>query len=365
MMTELHTEQRKKLLIVDDVELNRAVLAEAFHEEYEILEAENGQIALDCISAEASTLAAVLLDVLMPVLDGIAVLEWMASKNLLDRIPVFILTSETLGETIDKAYELGVVDVIPKPFNPVFIRRRLSNILELYRHRRDLQLMVQHQTAKIKEQADALRYNSFTIIETLSTAIEFRNSESGEHIKRIRDLTAMLLRVLAETHPRFELTHERIQLISEAAVMHDVGKISIPDQILGKPGRLYPEEFEIIKTHTLRGCEILDSVEQLRRSEIYQYAYDICRHHHERYDGHGYPDGLIGDEISIWAQVVSLADVYDALVSERVYKKAYSHDAAVHMICSGECGVFNPHLLQVLTSCAIDIQNQLYADSPL
>lgn len=352
--------ERDTLLIVDDAEINRAILCEAFHGTYETLEAENGRQALDILYAAPGRIAAVLLDVVMPVMDGLAVLEEMSRRDMMTRIPVFLITAENSSETVSRAYQLGVVDVIPKPFNPDFILRRVGNILELYRHRLYLQDMVQQQTAQLQEQAEALRQNTFAIIETLSTAIEFRDCESGEHIKRIRDLTALLLRETAHEYPEYGLTDEIIELIAEAAVMHDVGKIAIPDQILNKPGRLTEEEFEIMKTHPLRGCEVLDNVEALRRSEIYRYAYDICRHHHERYDGGGYPDHLVGNDITIWAQVVSLADVYDALVSERVYKRAYPHDTAMRMIHNGECGQFNPALLRMFDRIADRVSQTLY-----
>lgn len=352
--------ERNTLLIVDDAEINRAILCEAFRGTYNTLEAENGRQALDILFAHPGQIAAVLLDVVMPVMDGLSVLEEMSRRDMLPRTPVFLITTESSSETVSRAYQLGVVDVIPKPFNPSFILRRVGNILELYRHRLYLQDMVQQQTAQLQEQAEALRRNTFAIIETLSTAIEFRDCESGEHIKRIRDLTSLLLREIAQEYPEYGLTDETVELISEAAVMHDVGKIAIPDHILNKPGRLTDEEFEIMKTHPLRGCEVLDSVEALRRSEIYRYAYDICRHHHERYDGNGYPDHLAGDDITIWAQVVSLADVYDALVSERVYKRAYSHEKAMQMIHGGECGQFNPALLRIFDRVAGRVPQMLY-----
>lgn len=342
---------RKTILVVDDAEINRGILAEAFKEEYDIVEAANGREALDRLS-DTENICAVLLDVYMPVLDGFAVLEHMAAQHMLERTPVFLVTAEGRGDMMERAYQLGVVDVIRKPFDPSFIRRRVGNILELYQHRLYLQDMVHQQTAQLEAQAAELKRNIFAIIETLSTAIEFRDCESGDHVNRIRMLTERLLSAYCEEHPEFKLSADTIELISEAAVMHDVGKIAIPDGILNKPGRLTTEEFETMKTHTLRGCELLDRVEGLRTSEIFSYAYDICRHHHERYDGRGYPDGLKGDEISLWAQVVSLADVYDALVNERVYKKAFSRETAIQMILRGECGTFSPAMLRVFERVA-------------
>ena len=211
----------------------------------------------------------------------------------------------------------------------------------------------------LREQAEEIRSLNSSILETLATAIEFRDQESGEHVLRIRELTMLLLHEMMERYPqRYQFDEEELRLIGDAAVMHDLGKIAIPDQILNKPGKLTPEEFAIMKTHTTQGCILLDSVPQVRSNPVYDYAYDICRHHHERWNGRGYPDGLAGDEISIWAQVVALADVYDALVSERVYKKAFSHEKAVDMILNGECGVFNPELMECLREMAGEMRTR-------
>lgn len=352
--------KKRKLLIVDDIEMNRVILAEAFHnknDKYEIIEAENGQEAWDLIQMHSGSIVAVLLDLIMPVMDGFKVLEKMTEYGYMKRIPVILITTETLGETVERAYNMGVVDIIAKPFNPSFIQRRLDNTIELYRHREELQDIVDEQTKILKEQAKELKETNTAIIETLSTAIEFRDCESGEHVKRIRTLTEMMLQEMKGGE--YDFTENQIQSISDAAIMHDVGKIAIPDKILNKPGKLTTEEFEIMKQHTIRGCELLDSVERLRKSELYQYAYDICRHHHERYDGRGYPDGLKGEEISIWAQIVSIADVYDALVNERIYKPAYTHEEAMKMINNGECGVFNPKLLEKFNGI-VDTLRELY-----
>lgn len=348
---------RQALLIADDIELNRFILSQAFCEEYDIIEAENGKEAWEKFLRYRTSIAAVLLDIVMPVMDGFGVLEKMAEHHMMDRVPVFLVTSETGDAQLERGFQMGVVDIIVKPFNPSFIRRRLGNILELYRHRLHLQEVVNAQEEK-------LRQTSSSIIDTLSTAIEFRDCESGEHVRRIRGVTAALLRCIAQENAQYHLTSGQIKLISDAAAMHDVGKISIPDQILNKPGRLTPEEFEIMKTHTVKGCSLLDSVEYLRDSELYEYCYDICRHHHERWDGNGYPDRLEGDQISIWSQAVSLADVYDALVSPRVYKPPYSHEEAMQMIMDGECGIFNPKMLDCLEEVSDEIHQMYNAQVP-
>lgn len=349
---------KKRVLIVDDIELNRVILRGAFHNHYTILEAENGYEALEILKHQ--DIDVVLLDIVMPIMDGFQVLEEMGRTDMLSKTPVFLITAETTNSYLEKGYQLGAVDVITKPFNPSFIRRRIENIIELYSHRLHLQQIIDEQMKTLRIQEKELREANRSVIDTLSTAIEFRDCESGAHVSRIRNITKMLLQELRRHH-RCDLTDAEIDLIGDAAVMHDVGKISIPDSILNKPGRLTQEEYEIMKLHTIKGCELLENIEQLKNSELYIYCYDICRHHHERWDGNGYPDGLKGNKISLWAQVVSLADVFDALVSERVYKNAYSYETAMNMINAGECGVFQPQLLMDFNQISKDIYDQLYA----
>ena len=339
-------EERQTILIVDDVELNRAILHMVFEEEFQILEAGNGAEALAAIDAHPGGLAAVLLDVVMPVMDGFQVLEELGKRGLLEQLPVFLITAENDPNVLKRGYDLGAVDIIEKPITPYFIKRRIGNVIQLNN-------LVRTQDEMLREQAEEIRSLNSSILETLATAIEFRDQESGEHVLRIWELTMLLLRGMMERDPRrYHFEEEELCLIGDAAVMHDLGKIAIPDHILNKPGKLTAEEFEIMKTHTTQGCILLDSVPQVRSNPVYDYAYDICRHHHERWNGRGYPDGLAGDEISIWAQVVALADVYDALVSERVYKRAFSHEKAVDMILNGECGAFNPELMDCLREMA-------------
>lgn len=359
--------ERNTILIVDDQEINRMILAETFREQYRLAEAANGAEALAYIHSHEEELAAILLDIVMPEMDGFEVMERLAADGIVQRIPVFFITAADSHETIVQGYNMGVVDVISKPFFPEFIQRRIGNVVELYQTREKLKHIVdkqveelKKQAVKLKRQAEELQHVNSSIIEMLSTIIEFRDCESGEHVKRIRDITRMLLYCVMEFYPEYQLEEEKIPLLCDAAVMHDVGKISIPDAILKKPGRLTNEEFELMKEHTTKGCDILESIPNIKDSELYKYCYDICRHHHERWDGKGYPDGLKGDAISIQAQVVSLADVYDALVSERVYKSAYSHEKAVQMILDGECGVFNPKLLSCFRGIADKINETLY-----
>lgn len=239
---------------------------------------------------------------------------------------------------------MGAIDVIRKPFLTQFLRCRIGNVIELFRHRNKLEEIVEEQVERLSSMNQAM-------VETLATVIEFRDCETGEHVKNISGLTKILMTQVSKMFPEYALPGEEIEKIANSAILHDVGKISTPDQILNKPGRLTDEEFEIMKQHTVRGCEILKNIPHILDKGLYHYSYDICRHHHERWDGRGYPDHLSGDDISIWAQVVSVVDVYDALTSERVYKKAFSHEKAVDMIVNGECGTFNPKVLEAFHAC--------------
>lgn len=333
----------KTILIVDDVEVNRALLAENFKDDYEIVEAVDGEEALRVLDS-GRNIAAVLLDLIMPKKNGLDVLRAMNKNGKIKNIPVFLITAANSEEMLSEGYELGAIDIIAKPFMPHFLKCRVNNVVELYGHRNELEKIVE-------KQMERLNKLNRSIVETLATVIEFRDGESGEHVRRIGRLTEILMTEVSNTYPEYRLAPKEIDKIVTSSTLHDVGKISIPDSILNKPGRFTPEEFAVMKQHTIRGCEILKNVPELMDAGIYNYSYDICRHHHERWDGKGYPDGLKGDDISIWAQVVSVADVYDALTSERVYKKAYDHDTAVKMIYNGECGAFNPKVMKAFENC--------------
>lgn len=336
-------QERKTMLIVDDVEGNRAILRGIFQKDYIVLEAENGVDALSMIGIQGDNLVAILLDMTMPKMDGFGVLQVLHEQGFIKKVPVFLMTVECREETTLLAYELGVMDVIERPIVPHVVKKRIESVIELCNMRNNLNEQVKIQEMKLVEKTKEIQGLNNAIIVTLATAIEFRDCESGEHVKRIHDLTLFLLE---NTRLKEDLHQQELDKIATAAIMHDVGKIAIPDQILNKPGRLTEDEFKIMKTHTIRGCELLDQIPTINQNGVYHYAYDICRHHHERWDGKGYPDGLKGQEITPWAQIVALADVYDALTSERVYKKAYSHEQALKMISNGECGIFNPTLLQ-------------------
>ena len=330
---------KNSLLIADDSEINRTILIEAFKEEYDIVEAENGSEAIRALQNNRD-IAAVLLDLVMPDMSGMEVLREMNKTGDIFRVPVFIVTALDNEETLVDAYHLGAVDVIVKPFITHFLKCRVANIIELYRHRNNLESVV-------TEQLSRLNSMNRSMVETLASVIEFRSCESGEHVRRISYITSVLMTAISEMYPEYYHSKIEIDQIALAAVLHDVGKISIPDLILNKPAKLTKPEFEIMKKHTVKGCEILSSIpSEMMDKEVYRLSYDICRHHHERWDGNGYPDGLKGDEISIQSQVVALADVYDALTSPRVYKGAYDHEKAMEMILNGECGSFNPKLIE-------------------
>ena len=330
------------ILIIDDNELNRALLENIFVGEYSIEQAENGKVGLEKLEVDEERFCAVLLDVIMPVMNGMEVLRKMAERGLQKKLPVFLITAEDADSILKEAYSLGVMDVIHKPVVPYVVKRRVDSVVELYRARKRLRSKVEEQETELLRQAQKIIHMNMNMVEALSAAIEFRSGESGEHVHRIRDITEYLLR---NTELGKDLKEDEIREIATAAIMHDVGKIAIPDAILNKPGRLTREEFEIMKPHTTKGADLLEKIPNMKENRMLQYAYDIARHHHERWDGRGYPDGLKGDEISMWAQIVSLADVYDALVSKRVYKGAIEAEEALRMIRDGECGVFNPRLL--------------------
>lgn len=334
------------------MEINRAILSEMFYKEYDILEAGNGKEALRIIFEKQMQIDIVLLDIVMPELDGFGVLKELHVQGFLEHMPVIMITAENSENVMKKGYALGVTDIINKPFNPDIVRRRVKNILALYSRQERLEELV-------KQQTEALRKQSRQLVDILSNIIEFKNTESGQHILNIRVITRFLLEKLVARFPEYTLTSNQIEMISEAAAMHDIGKIAIPDVILNKPSKLTKEEFQIMQTHTIKGCEVAEKLRAIRNNEYMEYCLDICRHHHERWDGKGYPDGLKGEEITLWSQAVSLADVYDALTSVRVYKPAFLAEEAIHMIVNGECGTFNPKLITCLLENAEELKEYI------
>ena len=337
---------RQRVLIVDDEEVNRVILNGMFRDEFETMEAENGQVAVELIKKHHDSLVLVLLDIMMPIMDGFGVLDYMKEHDLIASIPVIMITSEDITESDDRAYMYGIADVMHKPFYPHIVKRRSHNIIELYQNKQNMEQKLKEQEETLRNQAKAIQENNEFMIETLSSVVEFRSQETGDHIRRIKYFTRILLKYLCKYFPKYGLTDKDVDEIARAAALHDIGKIGISDAILQKPARLTEKEYEIMKTHTLIGCEILEKFQKNQTDSFYQYCYDICRHHHERWDGNGYPDQLVGDEIPISAQIVGVADVYDALVSKRVYKDAYANDVAYDMIIKGECGEFSPDVIE-------------------
>lgn len=345
-------EYQETILIVDDSALNRMVLMEILGKEnYTFLEAENGQQAVELLDCHPEV-DLLLLDITMPEIDGFGVLETMNQYHWIEETPVIMISAEDAYSFIERAYDLGASDYITRPFDARVVCRRVSNTLMLYAKQKRLVQMVAEQVYE-KEKV------SNTMISILSHIVEFRNNESGLHVVHIRTITELLLRRLRKKTDRYPLTEADISLISTASALHDIGKINIPEQILNKPGRLTKEEFEIVKTHSAVGEHMLRQIPFNQNEPLVKVAREICRWHHERWDGRGYPDGLKGDEIPISAQVVSLADVYDALTSERCYKAAFDHETALNMIVNGECGAFNPLLLECLMDGADQIKQAM------
>ena len=345
-------QEKSQILLVDDSKMNRMILAEILGDGYHILEAENGQECLEKLRAETGNIALVLLDINMPVMDGFEVLKAMNANHTIEDIPVIMISSEDSDAAIRRSYELGASDYVNRPFDARIVYRRVTNTIKLYAKQRRLVQMV-------SDQIRARENNTDMLVGVLSHIVEFRNGESGAHVRHIRMITELLLHRLLEISSRYSITAEQQDLIPLASALHDIGKIGIDEKILNKPGKLTPEEFEVIKTHSMLGAQILYDLDNFSEQPLLQTAYEIARWHHERWDGRGYPDGLKGDEIPISAQLVSLADVYDALTSERCYKKAFSHEKAMQMILNGECGAFNPLLLQCLTNIQSDLKVEL------
>ena len=350
--------QTPLILIADDSEMNRAMLVEMLESEYDIIEAENGEEAVEQLRLHGLELSLVLLDIVMPKLDGFDVLEEMNRNRWIEGIPVIMITSETTASRIERAFEMGATDFISRPFDPLIVHKRVVNTIFLFAKQKKLINLVTDQIYE-KEQSSSL------MIDILSHIVEFRNGESGLHVRHVNLLTAMFLRYLSQHTENYRFSGSEISLISTASALHDVGKIAIDEKILNKPGRLTNEEFAIMKTHAEVGAQMLKDLPIHQEEPLVKAAYEICRWHHERYDGRGYPDGLVGDQIPISAQIVALADVYDALTSERVYKPAFTHEKAVEMILGGECGAFNPLLMDCLQALSGSIQADLRGDNPV
>ena len=331
--------QNKKILIADDVEMNRDLLTEILEDVYQIETVDDGEKVISFLSERIDEFAVLLLDLVMPNMDGIEVLKVMNERGWIDKLPVLIISGEQSVQSEKDCFNWGVSDFIRKPFDDTLVKRRVGNVAELSLYRRSLE-------QKVEEQTQRLNKVNENIVDILGSVVESRSLESGQHIQRVKGYTKILALEMMDAYKEYELTKEKIEVIVLASALHDIGKIAIPDNILLKPGRFTPEEFEIMKTHTTRGGELLDEIRGNWDEEYSKASWEICRYHHERHDGKGYPDHLVGDEIPISAQLVSIADVYDALISKRCYKDAYELEEAYNMILNGECGTFSPKLIE-------------------
>lgn len=347
---------KHKILIVDDSEINRALLTDMLEDNFDIFEATDGTEAYSMILAGKHDFSVMLLDIMMPKMDGFELLEIMNQKKWIQDIPVIMISSEKGESSMERAYDLGALDFIDRPFNERIVKRRIMSTIMLSARQKELSNFA---ASQIYEKAK----DNMLMINILSHIVEFRNGESGLHVFNVSMITKMILEHLIKKNAAYGISEKDVMLICSASALHDIGKIAIPDEILNKPGRFTPEEFAVMKTHSMKGAEMLDELGMWKDEPLVKYAYQICRWHHERWDGKGYPDGIAGEQIPIAAQVVALADVYDALTSKRCYKNAFSHEKAVEMILNGECGAMNPDLLSALSEISDDLKNEMMKSS--
>lgn len=347
---------RDTILILESDDESRAKLAEMFRDKYKILEVSNEKEGIKLLREHGPTLAVVLVNLLIPLKDNFRVMQQLYERKLPERIPFIMITSEQTAEYEKKGYEYGVVSYVKKPFYPEVVKQLVENVVQVFQYKMNLEITVKNQTEKLKKQnamlklmAEKQKHMKEELIQSLSNIVEFRNLESEQHIKRIRQFSLCLGSCVMKLFPEYELTEEKLDTIGWASSLHDIGKIVIPDHIILKSGKLTADEYEVIKSHTSKGAEIIQKVIHLDNQLFCDYAIDIARHHHEKYDGNGYPDGLKGEEISVAAQIVSLVDVYDALTSRRVYKAAYKTDKAYQLIINGQSGAFSSKLLKAFT----------------
>jgi putative two-component system response regulator len=336
---------RDTILIVDDEELNRELLCQMFEGKYKLLTAADGREGIMLLGKHINEIAVILLDIVMPVVNGYQVLQVLHSRDIISRIPVVLITAQDDDQTELQCYQMGASALISKPFKAQTVIKRVDDIINMHQNVEVLQQQVKTQEDQLLEQQKKLEDFNERLLDVISNVVEFRDVESGEHIKRVKGLTRIMAKTYQAMYPEEHITDATIDIITKASAMHDIGKISIPDHILLKPGRLTDDEKQVMMSHTTKGCEILNMLASFQDEEQFKAAYDICRYHHERYDGSGYPDKLKGDQIPLSAQLVSVADVYDALVSDRVYKKAYDKDTAYEMIVTGKCGQFSPKMM--------------------
>lgn len=359
---------RKKVLIVDDSEFAREVLKNILKDDYTIIEAGNGKEALAVIEEQRKEIAAILLDMVMPEMDGVTLLKILHEKQYFDDFPVLVVTSEQSVNLVGECFDYGISDFIRKPVNTDFVKERVDKLVQLYMKKNDYKeklikqtLNLRNQYKLVQQQAAQLKKSNEKIIDALGTVVEYRNMEERVHVKKVKEFTRILATYMMQDYPEYELTEQKINVIASASVLHDLGKVMIPDSILLKPGKLTEEEEEYLKSHTLRGYEIVNSITDVWDQEYAKYSREITRFHHERYDGSGYPDELKGDDIPISAQIVSVADCYESLISENVNNDAVSYDDAYNAILQGECGVFSYKLLECFRKARKEMED--YAES--
>lgn len=341
-------EIKPHILVVDDAAMNRAILREMLAEDFDVLEAEDGRQCMAQLETYGADISLVLLDMVMPELDGLQVLEEMNKRGFIEDIPVIIITADGSEEKVRQAYDMGVADYIERPFDIRIVRQRVINTVKLYARQRRLAAVM---TQQLRRQEHTMGIAA----DILSRVMGYRNGEGEDHGRHVEKITQRLLQRMLERTDKYGLTLQDCRRAAAAAMFHDIGKMGVPDSLLRKPGPLTPEEFDEIKKHTLIGEELMRGMKEMESEPLVEVAAEICRWHHERVDGSGYPDGLKGDEIPMTVQAVGLVDAYDALVSQRVYKPAYTHAEALAMIRRGECGAFDP----LLVDCLEDIQGAL------
>lgn len=341
---------RNKILIVDDMDVNRDMLADILGDEYDVITADNGNAALEMVDSYKGEIAAILLDLCMPQMDGIAVLHELQNRNVMTDIPVLVISTDENVASQKECFEAGVADYIHKPFDEKLVHTRVNNVVDLY-------LYKEHLEETVEEQMRLLSARNSSMIDFLGSIVETRDLESGEHISRVKAYTRILAEEIKNSYPEYGLSEKDVRIITTASALHDIGKIAIPDSILLKPGKLTKEEFEKMKEHSSKGADIIAGMKNMWDDDYSKVSYAICRYHHEKYDGKGYPDGLVGDDIPIEAQIVSLADVYDALMSKRCYKDAYEKSKTYDMIMRGECGQFSPKILDCFERRIADFED--------
>ncbi len=350
-----------KILIVDDEAINRELLCQIFEDKYEIIQAEEGKEAIGAIQQHQKDLVVILLDLMMPKVNGYQVLQVLNTSNLIKEIPVILITANTDMKIALACYSLGAADIINKPFVAQIVKQRVTNTIEQYQDKKKLKDLLKQSNQKLSKQEQQLKHFYDSLMDTISNLVEFRDISTSKHVNRVRGMTQIMAQTYRKLYPEDGLTEQQLDTIVRTSTLHDIGKIAIPDSILLKPGKLTDKEWEVMKSHTTRGCEILSTMENIHGSDQYTTAYEIIRYHHERYDGEGYPDNLKGEDIPLSAQLVSVVDVYDALVTERVYKKAYSKEQAYNMIMKGECGAFSEKMMLCLEHAKNVIE--LYSDT--